>query len=397
MLNNHDSLARASKELMLKEPFYGLLLLSLNKQWDKRVPTAGVSKNGVNFQLTINEDFWNSLSDNHKRGLLKHELLHIGFFHIQCQDEFPNKRVANIAMDIEINQYIDPEDLPEGGCTLESFAEYNLPPKAGCREYYKLLMQAKEQEEQSGSGGKISDMAGMDDGEQHGSGTNVPDHGTWKDFEDLSEAEKKLLESQTAHILKEIADSVEKSRGTIPGEFKGILERLRHVEPPKFDWRSYVRRFAGGAKEVFTKKLRRKDNKRFEENPGLKIKNKRHLLVAIDTSGSVSDKEVKEFLNEIHHIHKTGSEVTILQCDTVIRSVEKYKPNEDITLHGRGGTDFDPVLEYYNENQRKYTCLFYLTDGECSTDVKPKGKMLWVISTRGEINNGLPGPQIKLN
>jgi predicted metal-dependent peptidase len=397
MLNNHDSLARTSKELMLKEPFYGLLLLSLNKQWDKRVPTAGVSKNGVNFQLTINEDFWNSLSDNHKRGLLKHELLHIGFFHIQCQDEFPNKRVANIAMDIEINQYIDAEDLPEGGCTLESFAEYNLPPKAGCREYYKLLMQAKEQEEQSGSGGKISDMAGMDDGEQHGSGTNVPDHGTWKDFEDLSEAEKKLLESQTAHILKEIADSVEKSRGTIPGEFKGILERLRHVEPPKFDWRSYVRRFAGGAKEVFTKKLRRKDNKRFEENPGLKIKNKRHLLVAIDTSGSVSDKEVKEFLNEIHHIHKTGSEVTILQCDTTIRSIEKYKPNEDITLHGRGGTDFDPVLEYYNENQRKYTCLFYLTDGECSTDVKPKGKMLWVISTRGEINNGLPGPQIKLS
>jgi len=397
MLNNHDSLARASKELMLKEPFYGLLLLSLNKQWDKRVPTAGVSKNGVNFQLTINEDFWNSLSDNHKRGLLKHELLHIGFFHIQCQDEFQNKKVANIAMDIEINQYIDEDDLPEGGCTLESFAEYNLPSKAGCREYYKLLMQAKEQEEQSGSGGKISDMAGMDDGEQHGSGTNVPDHGTWKDFEDLSEAEKKLLESQTAHILKEIADSVEKSRGTIPGEFKGILERLRHVEPPKFDWRSYVRRFAGGAKEVFTKKLRRKDNKRFEENPGLKIKNKRHLLVAIDTSGSVSDKEVKEFLNEIHHIHKTGSEVTILQCDTVIRSIEKYKPNEDITLHGRGGTDFDPVLEYYNENQRKYTCLFYLTDGECSTDVKPKGKMLWVISTRGEINKGLPGPQIKLN
>ena len=397
MLNNHDSLARASKELMLKEPFYGLLLLSLNKQWNKRVPTAGVSKNGVNFQLTINEDFWNSLSDNHKRGLLKHELLHIGFFHIQCQDEFQNKKVANIAMDIEINQYIDAEDLPEGGCTLESFAEYNLPPKAGCREYYKLLMQAKEQEEQSGSGGKISDMAGMDDGEQHSSGTNVPDHGTWKDFEDLSEAEKKLLESQTAHILKEIADSVEKSRGTIPGEFKGILERLRHVEPPKFDWRSYVRRFAGGAKEVFTKKLRRKDNKRFEENPGLKIKNKRHLLVAIDTSGSVSDKEVKEFLNEIHHIHKTGSEVTILQCDTVIRSIEKYKPNEDITLHGRGGTDFDPVLEYYNENQRKYTCLFYLTDGECSTDVKPKGKMLWVISTRGEINKGLPGPQIKLN
>ena len=396
-MTKQDSLAKVSKELMLKEPFYGLLILSLNKVWDKRVPTAGVSKNGVNFQLTINEDFWNTLSDNHKRGLLKHELLHIGFFHIQCQDEFQNKRVANIAMDIEINQYIDADDLPEGGCTLESFSEYNLPPKAGCREYYKLLMQAMEEEQQSGSGGKISDMAGMGEGEAHGDGTINPDHGTWKDFEDLSEAEKKLLESQTAHILKEIAEAVEKSRGTIPGEFQGIIERLRHVEPPKFDWRSYVRRFAGGSNEIFTKKLRRKDNRRFEENPGLKIKNKRHLLVAIDTSGSVSDKEVKEFLNEIHHIHKTGSEVTVLQCDTTIRSIEKFKPNQDIVLHGRGGTDFDPVLEYYNENTRKYTCMFYLTDGECSTDVKPRGKMLWVISTRGEINKSLPGPQIKLN
>lgn len=396
-MTKQDSLAKVSKELMLKEPFYGLLILSLNKVWDKRVPTAGVSKNGVNFQLTINEDFWNSLSDNHKRGLLKHELLHIGFFHIQCQDEFQNKKVANIAMDIEINQYIDPDDLPEGGCTLESFSEYNLPPKAGCREYYKLLMKAMEQEKQSGEGGKISDMAGMGDGESYDDGTINPDHGTWKDFEDLSEAEKKLLESQTAHILKEIAEAVEKSRGTIPGEFQGIIERLRHVEPPKFDWRSYVRRFAGGSNEIFTKKLRRKENRRFDENPGLKIKNKRHLLVAIDTSGSVSDKEVKEFLNEIHHIHKTGSEVTVLQCDTTIRSIEKFKPNQDIVLHGRGGTDFDPVLEYYNENTRKYTCMFYLTDGECSTSVKPRGKMLWVISTRGEINDGLPGPQIKLN
>lgn len=396
-MNKQDSLAKVSKELMLKEPFYGLLILSLNKVWDKRVPTAGVSKNGVNFQLTINEDFWNSLSDNHKRGLLKHELLHIGFFHIQCQDEFQNKKVANIAMDIEINQFIDPDDLPDGGCTLESFSEYNLPPKAGSREYYKLLMKAMEQEKQSGSGGKISDMAGMDDGATYGDGTINPDHGTWKDFEDLSEAEKKLLESQTAHILKEIAEAVEKSRGTIPGEFQGIIERLRHVEPPKFDWRSYVRRFAGGSNEIFTKKLRRKENRRFDENPGLKIKNKRHLLVAIDTSGSVSDKEVKEFLNEIHHIHKTGSEVTVLQCDTTIRSIEKFKPNQDIVLHGRGGTDFDPVLEYYNENTRKYTCMFYLTDGECSTSVKPRGKMLWVISTRGEINDGLPGPQIKLN
>ena len=69
------SLSKTSKELMLKEPYYGFFLLMLNKVWDgKRVPTAGVSKNGINYQLAINPTFWESLSELNKLGLLKHEL-----------------------------------------------------------------------------------------------------------------------------------------------------------------------------------------------------------------------------------------------------------------------------------------------------------------------------------
>ena len=49
-----QSLSKAAKELMLKEPYYGFFLIMLNKLWDKkRVPTAGVSKNGINYQLKI--------------------------------------------------------------------------------------------------------------------------------------------------------------------------------------------------------------------------------------------------------------------------------------------------------------------------------------------------------
>ena len=43
-------------------------------------------------------------------------------------------------------------------------------------------------------------------------------------------------------------------------------------------------------------------------------------------------------------------------------------------------TEFDPVLDYYNANLRKYTSLVYFTDGECDTNVKPKGNVLWVLS-----------------
>ena len=83
-MTKQDSLAKASKELMLKEPFYGLFLIGLNKLWSNRVPTAGVCKHNINFQLMINEEFWESLSPEHHIGLLKHELLHIAFFHLTC-------------------------------------------------------------------------------------------------------------------------------------------------------------------------------------------------------------------------------------------------------------------------------------------------------------------------
>jgi predicted metal-dependent peptidase len=275
----------------------------------------------------------------------------------------------------------------------------NLPTKAGWRVYYDLLLQEQQQQMQSPMGQKIQAMVdaiakGLSQTED---GTPVPDHSTWEEFENLSEAEKKLIKSQIEHTLSQIAEQIEKSRGHVPGEMSSIMKKLKEKEAPRFDWRGYLRRFAGGSQIVYTKKLRRKDNKRFEDNPGLKIKQRRHVLVAIDTSGSVSNKELLEFFQEIDHINATGSDITVVQCDSAIGSIMRYKKGDKIKIVGRGGTSFDPVLEYYNENTRKYSCLIYLTDGECSTDVVVRGKMLWVISTHAQINKSLKGPQIKLN
>ena len=123
---------------------------------------------------------------------------------------------------------------------------------------------------------------------------------------------------------------------------------------------------------------------------------RQHMLLAIDTSGSVSDTELTEFMNEIHHIHKAGVDITIVQCDTSIRSIEAYKGKNDLKVHGRGGTEFDPVLDYYNANLKKYTSLVYFTDGECYTSVKQRNRVLWVLSERSSMNDSLPGKVIKL-
>ena len=390
-MDKAQSLSKISKELMLKEPYYGFFLIMLNKVWRKDLPTAGVSKQNINYQLAINEEFWNGLSDDHKTGLLKHELLHIAFGHLVSFSSFSNKKLANVAMDMEINQYIEASWLPEGGINIDDYTDIQLDRKAGCRYYYDQLLRLQDEKDKNGTSGD-QEMDKLLDNIANG---DIPDHSTWEEFEDMSDAEKKLIEKQVQKILKDAKEQTIKKRGNVPGEIEGLIV-LDEVTKAKFDWRGYLRRFTGTSTKIFTKKIRRKENHRYEENPGLKIKMRQHMLLAIDTSGSVSDEELAEFMNEIHHIHKAGVDITIVQCDTKMYPPMEYKGKHEFQLHGRGGTEFDPVLEYYNANLGKYTSLVYFTDGECSTSVKPKNRVLWVLSERSEMNEDLPGQVIKL-
>jgi predicted metal-dependent peptidase len=387
MVNISDQLAKASKTLILEEPFYGLFLVGLNKTFRKDIPTAGVSKHGIGVQLAVNPEFFEGLSLEHRIGLLKHELLHISFGHLLVRDLYSNKKLFNIAADLEINQYINNDYLPEGGLKLDSFPELNLPVKAGTKVYYEILEKAQK----DGTSPSLDSLLNQMDGDSQ------YDHKTWEEIDELSEADKKLIQKQIEHQLKEVADQTEKRHGNIPGELADLISRLRHVEPAKFDWKGYLRRFVGNSSIVYTKKLRRKYNKRYIENPGLKIKFKNNILVGIDTSGSVSRDELKEFMNELVHMHKTGHKITIAQCDTQLNSVAEFNPKKDLEIKGRGGTSFQPVIDHFNEKKGTYTALIYLTDGEAWNPENCPKNTLWVLSSKSQMNNDLPGKVIQLN
>ena len=349
-MNTLNEVSSITKKLMLKEPFYGIFASSLNKVIRKDVPTAGVSKNNINYQLAINEEFWSNLdSDNKKIGLIKHELLHICFHHLITRDGYSNHRLHNIAADLEINQYIDSQYYPSPDLILlSSFPTLKLPEKAGTKEYYRLLEQAKQQN----TSPELNDMLdGMDDDY----------HGTWKEFDALSEAEQKLVKSQIDHQIKDIVNEM-KNTGSVPAELKDYIDSLFEVKPPSYDWKGYLRRFSSTSTKTYTKKTRRKLNKRYEENPALKIKTKKHILVGVDTSGSVSKDDLAEFFNEIYHIHKTGVQVSIAEGDTVIHNVYEYKGKTPEFVSGRGGTDMNPFIEYVNKH-KQYSNLIVLTDG----------------------------------
>lgn len=434
-------ISKVTKELMLKEPFYGLMLLQLNKLENKNIDTACVRKAGYNLNLEFNPDFYNSLSYDHQYGLLKHELLHIAFHHLYNYDHYENQRMVNIAADIEINQYIDAKHLPEGALLPSSFPDFNLPEKAGTKEYYDILMKEYKNMNPSGqngnSNGPSNNGNGSGDGDgdlgeingtggngngNSGSGLNesqqklkgmmegdgdfidgmIDDHGTWKEISELSEADKKIIKNQVEHQLKEVVTQLDRkgsnSRGNLPAALQQMLEELFKEVKPVIDWKAYLRNFVSSSNKIETKKTRHKPNIRFNGNPALKIKPRKNMLVAIDTSGSVSTEEMANFMAQIKLIHKAGTDITLLHCDADVDHVEEYKGKFINIVYGGGGTNFTPAVEYFNKNQQKYNCMVYFTDGECpAPSVKPRKNMLWVLTrNRRGYSDILPGKQVQM-
>ena len=387
-MNVYDEVVRHSKKLMFDEPFYGLMLIGLNKELSNQIETACVSRDSINTKLMVNPEFWATLDEKTKTGVLKHELLHIAFFHLLNLDGFPDRKLHNIAADLEINQYIQDSYKGEKWEGLEihkaPFAELNLESRQGTKYYYSKL---QEEIKNNPEGELAQFMESMD-----------PMHELWKQFDGLSDAEKKLVAKQIDHQLKEIADQIQKNRGTIPGELKDYVLSLFETVEAVLDWKAYLRRFNGMSQKILTKKTRRKPSRRYPSSPALKIKPKKRTLVAIDTSGSVNNDELLEFFNEIYHMFKTGTEITVIECDAKIQREYEYKGKlEEIKVSGRGGTDFEPVMVYLKEHQNKFQNLIYFTDGECSApDTKPMKPILWVHSSRSKINEELPGAKIKI-
>ena len=285
------------------------------------------------------------------------------------------------------------DTIPPRGIIYADYIDKGWDAKAGSRYYYDKLKEAQDEKDKNGTCGNPHLDKLLDNIQDGG----TPDHSTWEEFDELPEADKKLVQKQIEHQLKESAEQTEKKQGTVPGELADLIHRLMHIEPPKFDWKGYLRRFVGNSSIVFTKKLRRKYNKRYAANPGLKIKFKNHILVGVDTSGSVNNDELKEFFSELTHMHKTGHKITIAQCDTRLNSVKEFNPKKDWEIHGRGGTSFQPVVDHFNENKGQYTALVYLTDGEAYAPSDCPKNALWVLSSISTMNEELPGKVIKLN
>ena len=169
--------------------------------------------------------------------------------------------------------------------------------------------------------------------------------------------------------INNIIDKIESSRswGTVPGN---VIDVIKKSLEPKFNYKALFQQFRSTVISSDYNKTRMRPSRRFGyEAMGSKRKNTTSLLVAVDTSGSVSDEELALALGFIQGFFKYAvKKLDVVQFDTQVypeslMSIEK-RPNK-WKVHGRGGTDFNDVFKFAQDEKQHdhYDGVLIVTDG----------------------------------
>ncbi|MCB0649858.1 MAG: hypothetical protein KDC85_01130 [Saprospiraceae bacterium] len=401
-----DEVTRTSIQLILNEPFYGHFFSNLVREISDRTGTLAVSvrRDGL-VTLSLNENFWNEFlkTDAYKYGVIKHEILHVLFKHILMIGDFTHREIANVAMDIVVNQYIEKEQLPGEPVLLESFPGLNLKPHESVDYYYKKLLKLYRSKENNAEPDLAFEalkryLSSFSGGEPE---QGIGDHRAWKEF---SEAEKRVIQSGIDSLIDNVYERIKNNpqSGNLPEGIRAYLKKHNEVDAPTLDWRRVLRLFSGTSSKTFLKNTIKRVSKRYETVPGIKVKHKNKLLVAIDTSGSTSSLDHQRFFNEIQHIYRQGAEIMILECDDTIKRKYPYRGQMPDYVSGRGWTSFEEPLIFANEEYLP-DAVIYFTDGYASApQTIPRVPLLWVITSGGiqpetPAWTALPGRKVAMN
>jgi len=379
-----QELGRVIRGFTLKNPFFGHLIMKLQKNIlydDKKITTAAVSidPNTLSMFLEFNNDFWDALPAIQKEGVLHHEILHVAFQHLEMLENYPDMKTANVAMDMEINQLVGKANLPVGGVFIDEspYKELNLPTNKGTKFYYDVLIEEQKK------GNKPVTQAVQQGG---------PGNHQWEQMSKMTSQQKKLFKNQQKHVLKEavLDTGGPKNMGHLPAGLARELEKLFEKSPEVFNWKSFFRRYMGTMIDLSRKKTHKRNSKRFEGSPGLRTKRKQRVFVSVDTSGSMSMKEVAEGFAQIDYIHKAGAHIDVITWDGKIHDRFVYNGKPPDKVSGGGGSNIGIAIKEFNERKRDYTFAVHFTDGYVHNDEPLYGKHLFIITSEGSKFD--PGP-----
>lgn len=382
---------RARLKLMLDQPYLASAIARLplvdatDTDWCPTAATDG-------YYIYVNYAFTETLDEADVAFVIAHEVLHCVLGHIDRRGTRDRHR-WNIAIDYATNALLAETGFQPPALALYERRYVGLTAEA----IYESLPTTVKRLPGSHAGATGGYDLHLDVGDLEGSSTR-------SGFFPSQEERARIR----ATIGRELYSQ-------LPGRIAGYWAAEIEVGTERtVSWQELLSRFVSG--------LRRDDYRLFPPNhkhlwrglylPSVGVPAPRHLVVAVDTSGSMSTEQLSQVFGEIDALRSTFEcRITVLQCDVVIQHVEDHEPWEELapvapngarrTVYGRGGTDLRPPFAWIEEQNERNgelpDAIIYCTDGfgPFPTDPPDGVHVLWVLTHSG-VEDTPFGTQVRL-
>lgn len=378
----------ALKEVIKSKPFYSYIFGKTKKVYVKDMDfmaAMSIDPRTARPVMFVNKDMMSEIIDemnivggsnitNFIASIFLHELDHYVYGHLFKKPESlygQNAELYNIATDAMINEHLPEVDV--FGSTAEDHVKGTIQPgkpfvsksrdlkNPTSEELFSYLIEMKDK---NGGGGGAANPSGARG--------KLDDHSKFG----VSAEAKEIAEDYRNNVVKTAA---EKSKGDIPGHLKDVIDE---IFKSKINWKKVLKRFTGLGVRGGQRRSWKRENRRYEGMPGHVTDEEGKIGVILDTSGSMSDTDLKKAFTEIDSLTRRQRQFYIVQYDAQVTSIDRYRPGswKRIEVKGRGGTDMRPALEQMMEMRIRR--IVSITDGydNYNRDILKNFKVLFLLT-----------------
>ena len=364
-----DRLSELRNKWFLMEPAYFMVLCTHKVEINNTMKCDIACGGGV---IYLNEDMFALRSDKFLEEKMKAEILRILLKH-PYQRQLPNRIKMFVASNFVIANNTEFQEAVFTK-TRTYFGTYAFD-RASLEEIYDELKfpSSDKPDNKAGINGNGKSEENKSNSTENGSGEDP-----LKNFDDgCSSSDDAIEKTQfwkeddfyTVEI-NNIIDKIDKTNswGKLPGNLVDVIKKS--IEP-KFNYKAIFQQFRSTVISSTRTITRMKPNRRFGYAvPGSKRNFTTKILIAVDTSGSISNDDLQLAFGFIKNFFKYGiARIDVIQFDTQIYPkslVELSKAPKEFNITGRGGTDFNEVFEYSQEKNPTYDGVIIFTDGYAS-------------------------------
>lgn len=384
-VNCVTKLTRARVALMDLLPFYACLAMRLELVPDPSQPTYATDGKSIFY----NPDLVLAGADPEVRSALIHECTHVAMGDpFERGDRDPD--LWNQARDYVINGNMQKQGLWIGDDWLydarfdgmDTYKVYEILRQEKAKQKAKQQKQQGQGQPQPGNGppGPVGqDKHGKGKGKCCGGIRPFPGNGK----EGVATEEDKQAFKLELAVGMAQAVAIAKAAGKMPADLERVVHAIMY---PRLPYEDKLRQFVEAhARDDYDWSL--PDRSYLQHGlyiPSLHNEVIGEILVVLDTSGSVTDRQVGRFCGDLSLILSDvkPQKVRVVYTDTKVQNVETYEP-EDFPIRprprGGGGTDFTSVMQYIRTNDFQPKCVIFYTDLETSRwGDDPGVPVLWV-------------------